>query len=176
MLSKTTILAYLGKDPEIKTVGTTTVTAASIAWTQSYKDRTGTKVEKSHWIEIEIWNTYGKLFAEHARNGDRVVIEGDLLTDSYDDKSGVRRKKVFIRVTSWHIVSKKSDRAPAPAHAAAPATGNGSIPQPQAQPQAQQQPVAQQKFPPQPSYATPSPLPQAQGFSGYNESEDDLPF
>jgi len=54
-INKVTLIGYLGKDPEQKNVGTTTITNFTLATTNSFADKSGSKKDVTEWHNIAFW-------------------------------------------------------------------------------------------------------------------------
>lgn len=174
MFAKTTILGYIGKDPETRSVSANaSVTVATIAATERFKDRAGNPVDRTHWYDVEIWNKYGETFAKYARKGDKVLIDGKLLTDKYEDKNGIVRKKMFVRTEQWVILERKENRGTAAptSQVSDSAPQSSNPPRPSAAPSAPPRPSAKPTAP-SPAIASVMPI----GMDDYMEKDDDLPF
>lgn len=173
MYAQVHILGYAAKDPETVAAGASNVTRLSLGVTQRYNSKSGTPVEKQHWHDIEVWNKYGEAMAKHVRKGDQILVQGELLTDTWEDKTtGQKRKKNFIRATFWTITNRKADRMK---------SGSGEATS--SQTAAPAGPAAPSSAVPKPAFNTPSapgPSPVAAGMpagmDNYMEQDDDLPF
>jgi len=76
MINRYAVEGNLGKDPELKTTSTGQQYAIfSLAWSESYTDRTGAKQTNTEWFSVKVW---GKLAnnAMKLAKGDLVYVEG----------------------------------------------------------------------------------------------------
>jgi len=97
-VNKAIIVGYLGKDPEIRNAGSSKVCSFSVATNESWKDKDGNKQEKTEWHNIEFWDRQAEVIHERFKKGDRIIIEGKLETQTWDDKEdGKKRYKTIVR-------------------------------------------------------------------------------
>ncbi|WP_410175267.1 single-stranded DNA-binding protein, partial [Pantoea ananatis] len=52
---KVLLLGRIGKDPELKQVKDSYVCNFSMATTESYKDKSGNRVDQTEWHNIQFW-------------------------------------------------------------------------------------------------------------------------
>lgn len=81
MLSKITLIGNLGRDPETRQVGDTTVTNFSVAANRSYTNSQGVKVKETTWLNISAWGRLGEVCAQYLHQGSLVYVEGRLTPD-----------------------------------------------------------------------------------------------
>jgi single-strand DNA-binding protein len=90
-VNKVILVARLGKDPEVRhTEGGHTVANFSVATSESYKDKSGQKVEQTEWHNIVLWGKLAEVAEKYLNKGDQVYIEGKLRTRSWE-KDGITR-------------------------------------------------------------------------------------
>lgn len=103
--------ARLGKDPETRDVGDTTVTRLWVAESERFKRKDGEQVEHTNWWSCEVWGKSGETVAQYFNKGDGIVITGNLKITEKDDN-----KYYAIRVNQWEFpMSKKGDNGESPA-------------------------------------------------------------
>lgn len=92
-LNKVMLIGNLGKDPEVRTTPQgAKVASFSIATTESYTDKSGTKHDKTEWHNVVLWRGLAEITEKYLRKGSMVYVEGKLQTRSWDDKqSGGKR-------------------------------------------------------------------------------------
>jgi len=83
-LNKVIIIGHLGRDPELKDVGSTTVCNFSLASTEKWKDKDGNKQERTEWHNVTLWGKQGEVVQKYCKKGDALYVEGRLQTDKYD--------------------------------------------------------------------------------------------
>ena len=93
-MSKATIMGHLGKDAEVKQIGTKTVTTFSIAVSDGTKDK-----PHSSWFDCEAWDLPDWLAAGLTK-GALVLADGRLKIEDWE-KNGEKRSKVKLVADSY---------------------------------------------------------------------------
>ena len=115
-INKVILGGRLTRDPETKTVGSTTVTEFSIDNDQTWKNKAGEKQKKTAFVECAFWGKGGEVVAKYFGKGSRILVVGQLDQESWEDKAtGQKRSKMKVRVDSFEFVDSNKDRAAAPA-------------------------------------------------------------
>jgi len=55
---------------------------------------------ESSWFSVTVWRQQAENVVESLRNGDRVIVQGNLQVRPYEDKEGVKRLSVEVDATS----------------------------------------------------------------------------
>jgi single-strand DNA-binding protein len=96
-VNKVILLGNLGRDPETRyTTGGDAVTNLRIATTETWKDKSGEKQEKTEWHTVVLFGRQAEVAAEYLKKGRPVYIEGRLQTRKYTDKEGVEKYSTEI--------------------------------------------------------------------------------
>jgi single-strand DNA-binding protein len=107
-VNKVILIGNLGKDPEITNIGNDVKKAAfSLATTESYKAKDGTKVEQTDWHNIIVWRGLADVAEKYLHKGSKVYIEGRIKPRSYDDKDGVKRYITEIVADNFLMLDSK---------------------------------------------------------------------
>jgi len=85
-VNKVIIVGNLGSDPESKSAGDTPLTTASIATTETWKNKEGEVQERTEWHRIVAWRKAGEILANYGKKGDKIYVEGSLQTKSWGDE------------------------------------------------------------------------------------------
>jgi single-strand DNA-binding protein len=85
VMNKVLLMGRLGKDPETKTVGSSTVTKFSLATSETWKDKDGHKQEKTQWHNVSFWGPSGENLAKYFHKGDGIFVEGSIEYGKYQD-------------------------------------------------------------------------------------------
>lgn len=103
-LNKVILIGHLGKDPEIRHFDTGGAVAKfTLATSESYKDKSGNRVDQTEWHTIEVWGEQAKIAEQWLRKGKLVYVEGSLRTDSWED-NGVKKYATKIRATNFTML------------------------------------------------------------------------
>ena len=91
-VNKVILIGNLGRDPETRyTTGGDAVTNLRIATTETWKDKSGEKQEKTEWHTVVLFGRQAEVAGEYLKKGRPVYIEGRLQTRKYTDKEGVEK-------------------------------------------------------------------------------------
>ena len=94
-LNKVQLIGYIGKDPEVSTISSgMKVAKFQMATSESYKDKSGTKVEKTEWHNIIAWGSHADVIEKYLKKGKQIYVEGKLTTRSWDDKKSGEKKYI----------------------------------------------------------------------------------
>ncbi|NDK54700.1 single-stranded DNA-binding protein [Pontibacter fetidus] len=107
-VNKVILIGNLGKDPEVRHLeGGVAVARFPLATSESYKDKSGQRVEKTEWHNIVVWRGLAEVAEKYVRKGQSVFIEGKIRTNQYQDKDGNQRYSTEIVADSLEILSPK---------------------------------------------------------------------
>jgi single-strand DNA-binding protein len=134
-LNKVQLIGRLGKDPETRYMTNgEAVTNVSMATSETYKDKSGEKVEKVDWHNLVFYRRLAEVAGEYLKKGSELYIEGKIHTRKWQDKEGRDRYTTEIIVHEMQMLGSKPQgsgaqpamRAPAsrPAAPAQPSGGN----------------------------------------------------
>lgn len=105
-VNKVILVGHLGKDPEIKSFANGQVARFSLATTESYKDKTGNRVDQTEWHNIEVWGEQAKIAEQWLKKGQLLYVEGSIRTDSWED-NGVKKYATKIRANGFTMLGSK---------------------------------------------------------------------
>lgn len=84
-VNKVILLGRLGQDPELKyTPSGTAVCNFTVATSESYKDKSGNRQEKTEWSRIVVWGKLAELCNQYLSKGRQVYVEGRLQTRMWE--------------------------------------------------------------------------------------------
>ena len=116
-LNKVILIGNLGADPETRhSAGGSQVTNIRVATSESWKDQSGEKQEKTEWHRITFFGRLAEIASEYLRKGSMVYIEGRIETSKYD-KDGETRYSTAIVAKEMQMLGGKSSGAPESAQA-----------------------------------------------------------
>ena len=98
-LNKVILIGNLGKDPEIRKLGSgDPVVNLSVATSESWRDKqSGERKEKTEWHRVVIFNDQiAKVAEQYLKKGMKVYVEGQLQTRKWTDQSGVEKYSTEI--------------------------------------------------------------------------------
>ncbi|HEC24522.1 MAG TPA: single-stranded DNA-binding protein [bacterium] len=107
-LNKALLIGNLGKDPELRyTPDGLAILSFSIATTEYFNDKSGSKTERTTWHNITVFGKMGQSIANYLTKGKQVFIEGKIRNSSYDDKEGIKRYKTDIVASNIVLLGAK---------------------------------------------------------------------
>jgi single-strand DNA-binding protein len=109
-VNKVILIGNLGKDPEVRHLeGGVAVARFPLATSESYKDKSGQRQEKTEWHNIVLWRGLAEVAEKYVRKGQSVFIEGKIRTNQYQDKDGNQRYSTEIVADSMTMLGGRSD-------------------------------------------------------------------
>jgi single-strand DNA-binding protein len=98
-VNKVVLIGNLGRDCELRyTDGGSAVATFNVACTETWKDKTGQKQERTEWLRCVLWGKAAESVSEYLVKGKQVYVEGKLQTRKYEGRDGVEKTVVEIRV------------------------------------------------------------------------------
>lgn len=112
-VNKVILVGNLGKDPEIRHLeGGASVAKFSLATSESYKDKSGQRVEQTEWHNIVVWRGLADVAEKYLKKGMTIYLEGKLRSRTWDDKEGRKNYTTEIVGDTFTILSKKETTKP----------------------------------------------------------------
>ena len=91
-INKAILVGNLGRNPEIRYVSSgNPVANFTLATSENFKDKTGTKQTRTVWHNIVVWGKLAEICNQYLKKGSQVYLEGRIDNRSYDDKDGNKR-------------------------------------------------------------------------------------
>ena len=128
-LNSIQIIGFLGKDPERRQARANgaNFTVLSVATQRSWKNAQGEWRSKTEWHRVVVFRPLlAERVATAIKKGAHVLVEGSLVSSTYEQPNGKGKKSKTSKITSWSVradVLRRLDRgepepnAPAPAQA-----------------------------------------------------------
>ena len=86
MTNVTILTGRITKDLELKQAGQTTVT---------------------NFIQVEAWGRNAENIAKYFKKGSKILIQGELKQNRFEDKDGNKREKVYVNVDKFEFLDSK---------------------------------------------------------------------
>lgn len=107
-VNKCIFIGNLGRDPEMRYMPSGDAIANfSIACTESFKDKSGAKQERTEWIRIAMFGKLAEIAGEYLKKGSSVYIEGRMQTRKWQNKEGVDQYTTEIVADRMQLLDKK---------------------------------------------------------------------
>lgn len=130
MFNQATLVGNLGKDPEIKSVGGNgdKVANFTIATSETWKDKSGQKQERTVWHNIVCWRGLAEVVEKYVKKGDRVLVTGRIDNRSYDKQDGTKGYISEIVVDNLKMLGGKRGEGEASGTGSTQADDAGDLP------------------------------------------------
>ena len=128
-VNKVILIGNVGKDPEIKYLENgTPFCTITLATTESYKNKSGEKVENTDWHNVALWRGLAEIAQKYVKKGSQIYVEGRIRYRSYDDKDGVKKYITEIIADNLRLLGRRPDDSnSASSGTSAPAQSNKSV-------------------------------------------------
>lgn len=166
-VNKVILVGNLGRDPEVRYMPNgEAVCNFSIATTDSWKDKSGAKQERTEWHNIVMYRKLAEIAGEYLKKGRPVYVEGRLQTRKWQTKEGQDRYTTEIIADQMQMLGGRDG-------AGSNASYDGGVDQGGAESDYNQAPPSQGQAKPAPTQSATKP---AASGSGFDDFEDDIPF
>ncbi|MEJ2111873.1 MAG: single-stranded DNA-binding protein [Acidobacteriota bacterium] len=113
-LNKIMLIGNLGKDPEIRyTPDGTPVANFSLATSENWTDKSGSRQEHTEWHTIVAWSRLADLSKKYLSKGRQVYIEGRVRTREWNDRDGNKRRTTEVIATQMVLLGSRSQSSDA---------------------------------------------------------------
>jgi single-strand DNA-binding protein len=115
-LNSATIVGFVGADPEQRQAKSngTRFTVLSVATQRSWKNAQDEWSSKTEWHRICIFRPrLAEYVLQSIKKGSHVLVEGSLISSTYEKPKGTGKKATPAKITSWSIradVVRRLDR------------------------------------------------------------------
>lgn len=107
-LNQCNFIGRIGKDPETRySTSGDAITNITLAVDDSYKNKSGEKVEKCEWVNVTFYRKLAEIAGEYLVKGSLVYVSGKMETRKYTDKNGVERYATNIIANDMKMLSSK---------------------------------------------------------------------
>ena len=107
--NKVIVAANLVSDPELKTVGDSSVVRFRVAINRKFTTKSGEKKEESTYIDAEMWGPRANVISEYLKKGDPILLEGHLKQENWESKDGEKRSKILVAIEDFEFMNGKKD-------------------------------------------------------------------
>ena len=104
------LIGRLGQDPEVKTLDKgNKVAKFSLATSDSYTARDGSKQEQTQWHNIVVWGNLAGICEKYLKKGKEIAIDGRLTYHTWEDKNGTKHTSAEIVASEMLFVGSKPE-------------------------------------------------------------------
>ncbi|RAV30365.1 single-stranded DNA-binding protein [Sinomicrobium soli] len=105
--NKVQLIGRLGQDPEyVSFKDGNRIARFPLATDDSYKDRDGQKVDRTHWHNIVVRGGLVNVVESYVNKGKEIAVEGKLTTRSWEDSNGQRHYITEIQCNELLLLGK----------------------------------------------------------------------
>lgn len=109
-LNKVILIGRLGRDPETRYMPNgDAVCNFSLATTESWKDQSGQKKERTEWHAITLYRKLAEIAAKYLQKGSLVYLEGKIQSRKYTGKDGIERTAYEIVCSEMKMLGSKAE-------------------------------------------------------------------
>jgi single-strand DNA-binding protein len=111
MFNKVILIGNLTRDVELRYTGSGSAVAKfGLAVNRNWKDRnSGEKREEVCYIDINIFGRSAEIANQHLGKGRRVLIEGRLVFEQWQDQNGQKRSKHSVSAESFQFLDARGE-------------------------------------------------------------------
>lgn len=107
-INKVILSGNLVRDPDTRILENGTHLAKmSIANNQRYRDKSGEWQEKTCYVNVIAWRRTAELVSEFCRKGSPVLVEGELVFNSWEDRDGNKRNQLEVNARRIQFLERK---------------------------------------------------------------------
>jgi single-strand DNA-binding protein len=151
-VNKAILVGHLGKDPEVRYMPNGEAVAnVTLATSETWKDKTGEKQEKTEWHNIVFYKRLAEIVGQYLKKGSLIYVEGRITTEKWQDKEGKDRYTTKIVANEMKMLGGKS-------------SGGSNF-------EVVEKPAASEEFAAAPASKKPAPAK-----SNFDNFDDDIPF
>jgi single-strand DNA-binding protein len=108
-VNKVILMGGLGRDPEVRyTPSGDAVCNFSLATTETWKDKSGARQEKTEWHNIVTYRKLAEIVGEYLKKGSQIYLEGKLQTRKWE-KDGITRYSTEIIMDEMKMLGGKPE-------------------------------------------------------------------
>ncbi|MDP2760112.1 MAG: single-stranded DNA-binding protein [Sideroxyarcus sp.] len=108
-VNKAILIGHLGKDPEVRYMPSGEAVAnVTLATSETWKDKSGVKQEKTEWHNIVFFKRLAEIVGEYLKKGSLIYVEGRITTEKWTDKEGKDRYTTKIVANEMKMLGSKS--------------------------------------------------------------------
>lgn len=125
------LLGHVGRDPELKTVGSSHLCTVNVATSRRFKDSQGEVQTKTTWHRCVAFGKQAETIAKYVKKGDPLYIRGRYESREYE-KDGEKRTIFEVAVEEFKFMGnreKDGEAAPRTESTARPTAAPSAAPQ-----------------------------------------------
>lgn len=109
MFNKVILVGNLTRDPELRYLPSgSAVCNTAIATNRRFKKQDGTQGEEICFIDVSFFGRTAEIANQYLKRGSKVLIEGRLKLDQWQDQNGAKRSKHSVTVENMTMLDSKN--------------------------------------------------------------------
>lgn len=115
IMNKVMLIGNVGKEPEVRYVdaGVCVASVRLATKERGYKLPNGSEVpDRTEWHNVILWRKLAEVVEKYVHTGDKLYIEGQIHTRTWDDRNGIKRSITEIWADSMEMLTPKSQDTP----------------------------------------------------------------
>lgn len=110
MYNKIIMVGNLTRDIELRYIPSGTAVAnTAIATNRKYKTKSGESAEEVCFVDITIFGRTAEIANQYLKRGSKILIEGRLKFDQWNNQNGEKRSKHSIQVETMQMLDSRGD-------------------------------------------------------------------
>lgn len=111
--NKVILMGNLTRDPEVRyTQSNVAICKVGLAVNRRFKDgQSGEWREETTFVDVTIFGKRGENFAKFHSKGKTAFLEGSLRFDTWEDREGNKRSKLYVVADDWQFVGSSGGRS-----------------------------------------------------------------
>jgi len=108
MRNRVQLIGHLGQNPEVKTLdGGRKMATIRLATSEVFTNAKGEKITETQWHNVVAWGKTAEIAEKYFAKGLNVLIDGKLVSRTYDDKEGNKRYITEVQANELWLLSDK---------------------------------------------------------------------
>lgn len=108
--NKIILIGNLTRDNELKYLQSgSAILNNSIATSHKYKKQDGTQMDEVMFLEFSLFAKSAEIFNQYTKKGSKVMLEGRLKLEQWQDQNGNKRSKHTLLVNEFKFLDSKQD-------------------------------------------------------------------
>lgn len=109
-VNKVILIGNAGADPDVRyTPEGVPVANFSLATSETWKDSSGERQEKTEWHRLVLWRGLAEIAKSYVKKGSKLYVEGKLQTRSWEDQSGQKRYTTEVVVNEMNLLDGRDE-------------------------------------------------------------------
>lgn len=106
-VNKVILLGNVGRDPQIRYVGTRPVAEFTLATSERARSTEGGQQipERTEWHRLVMWDANATIAERYIRKGSKIYVEGKLRTRTWEDRNTIKHTVTEVYVDTVELLS-----------------------------------------------------------------------